>query len=125
MEINFRDMFLSQEEDDEESANLADALAALDGEYPNGEQFQASDLARVLNDPSELRIDVARERAATLREFLFQELPAHQTLTAKAVGKRLKRHQGEPVKGGGRTMCLKSAQDPHSKTTNFWVDAKP
>ena len=125
VEINFRDMFLSQEEDDEESANLADALAALDGEYPNGEQFQASDLARVLNDPSELRIDVARERAATLREFLFQELPAHQTLTAKAGGKRLKRHQGEPVKGGGRTMCLKSAQDLHSKTTNFWVDAKP
>ena len=101
-------MFLSQEEDEEESASLADALAALaDTEWPQPDgaprkagAFQAADLARMVNDQSEYRLDEERQRAATVREFLFPTTPPGQTVTAKAVGKRLKRHIGEPVKRG-------------------------
>jgi hypothetical protein len=129
VEINFRDLFLSQEADDEESASLTDALAALaaiewpqtDGTPKKTGPFQAADLARVLNDQSEYRIDVERERAATLREFLFSDLPANQTVTAKAAGKRLKRHQGEPVKYGEKTLSLKVSENTHTKVTNFYV----
>ena len=77
--ISFRDLFLSQEEDDEESASLADALAALattswpqqKGASTKASLFQASDLARLLNELSAYQIDTERERIATLREFLF------------------------------------------------------
>jgi hypothetical protein len=81
--IHFRDPFLSQEEDDDESASLADALAALAATtwpQPNGEsnktgQFQAFQLARALNDHSEYQSDEERERAAVLREFFFPHTP--------------------------------------------------
>jgi hypothetical protein len=128
MAINFRDLFLSQEEDDEETASLADALAALDAtEWPREKgpkktgPFQAADLARVLNDQSDYRSDVERERAATLREFLFPNLPAGQTVTPKATSKRLRRHIGEPVKKDGKTLILKAGQDDHTKTAVYYV----
>ncbi len=121
VKISFRDLFLSQEEDDEESASLADALASLAatdwpqlGGAPNkGGPFHAAALARVLNDQSEYRIDAEKERVATLREFLFPTAPPNQTVTAKAVGKRLKRHVGEPVKRGDCTLILKEWRDPN------------
>ena len=126
--INFRDLFLSQEEDDEESASLADALAALAAiEWPQDKgpkkagAFQAAQLAIVLNDQSDFQTEDQKQCAATVREFLFSELPVHQTITAKAVGKRLKRHHSEPVKKGKQTLCLKVSNDTHSKATNFDV----
>ena len=72
--INFRDLFLSQEEDDEESASLADALEALAAKWPKSAMFLASEVARLLNDQSEYRLDVDKERAAVLREFLFVKI---------------------------------------------------
>ena len=117
--INFRDLFLSQEEEDEETASLADALAALAAiEWPQDKgpkkagPFQAAHLARVLNDQSEYRLDDERERAAMLREFLFPNLPSAQIATPKATGNRLKRHIGEPVRQGERTLILKEWRDP-------------
>lgn len=118
--LDFADLFLSQEQDDEENASLADALAALDAnEWPQDNApkkrgpFQASDLAKVINDQSEYRTDAERDRSAILREFLFSTTPAGQIVTAKAVGKRLKRHVGEPVKHGDRTLVLKEWRDPN------------
>jgi hypothetical protein len=106
--LDFQTLFLSQEEDDEETASLADALQALATLWPNGKAFLAADLARLINDRSEFSID--KERATTLREFLFPELASKtdQPVTAKAVGKRLKRHIGEPLKSGTQTLCLKA-----------------
>jgi hypothetical protein len=118
VEISFRNLFLSQEEDDEESASLADAFAALVlivWPQPDGASkkfFQAADIARILNDQSEYRIDAEKERAATLREFLFPRAPPNQIVTAKAVGNRLKPHIGEPVKRGDQTLVLKEWRDP-------------
>jgi hypothetical protein len=122
--INFRDLFLSQEEDDEENSSLADALSALDGKWPNSEKFQAADVARMLNDRSEYQIDADKERAAVLREFLFSKVAPNQDVSAKSAGKALKRHVGEPVRSGIRTLILKDGQDPHTKTTTFYLQVK-
>ena len=115
--FDFQKLFLSQEEE-EESASLADALVALDGEWPGAEKdedatkFQAADLALKVNDQSEYTPDAERERNVTVREFLFPTTPPGQVVTAKAVGKRLKRHIGEPVRQGDRTLILKEWRDP-------------
>ncbi len=118
--FDFQKLFLSQEEDDEESASLADALVALDAtKWPQPDNqpnkrglFQAADVAKAVNDQSEYRLDEDKERAATVREFLFPKEPPGQTVTAKAVGKRLKPHISEPVRQGDRTLILKEWRDP-------------
>ena len=125
--LNFRDLFLSQEDDDEENASLADALTALERQWPSERTFAAADLAKVLNDQSAYQGDTEKERAATLREFLFPSLPQGQTITAKSAGKRLKRHYGEPVRVGDRTLVLKDWRDPHGGPNgafSFYVQAK-
>ena len=88
-------------------------MAAAGGAPKKGRPIPAADLARVLNDQSEYRIDAEKEQVATLREFLFPTTPPNQTVTAKAVGKRLKRHIGEPVKRGDYTLILKEWRDPN------------
>ncbi len=111
--INFRDLFLTQEEDDEDSASLADALAALAAKWPKEAKFQAGDLSKLVNDRSEYQIDVDKERASTLRDFLFPKVPVSQDVSTKSVGRTIKRHIGEPVKAGDRTLILKEWRDPH------------
>jgi hypothetical protein len=110
--INFRDLFLSQEEEDEESASLEDALVALNGKWPG--KFKSADIAQFLNRRGEYETDSDdKERAAVVREFLFPKLPASQDVSAKSVGKTLKRHVGEPVRSGDdRTLILKEWRDP-------------
>jgi hypothetical protein len=111
--IRFRDLFLSQEEDDEESSSLTDALTSLAGKWPNSGKFQASEVATLLNYHGEQQSNEDRERVATLREFLFPKMPPNQDLSAKSVGRAIKRHVGEPVKAGDRTLILKEWRDPH------------
>lgn len=121
--LNFRDIFLAQEGDDEESASLSDALVVLDAIVWPGRtgSFQAADLARLLNEPDIYASAEHKERTTTLREFLFPNLSAAQTITAKSAGKRLKRHVGDPVKHGDKTLCLMETEDTHTKTLSFHV----
>ncbi len=73
--INFRDLFLSQEEEEEEGASLADALAALGERWSDGKEFPAADVAQMVNDQSEFTPDAQRQRNVTVREFLFPGTP--------------------------------------------------
>jgi hypothetical protein len=41
-------------------------------------------------------------------------VPPNQDVSAKSVGKAVKRHVGEPVKSGDRTLILKEWRDPHA-----------
>jgi hypothetical protein len=122
--IRFRDLFLTQEQDDEEGAALVDALAALDLQWPHGKPFQSTALAKALNDTSAFQGDTEKERMDTLREFLFPGLPQGQTVTAKAVGKRLKKHVGEPVRVADRTLTLKDWRNTTTNMVSYYVDAK-
>ena len=131
--LDFQELFLSQEEDEEESASLADVLAALHEKWPGGEtaeaamQFPAAAVAKLVNDQSDYRTDAECQRSATVREFLFPAAPPAQTVTAKAVGKRLKRHVGEPVRSGDLTLILKVARAPYGPAKDalqYYVQAQ-
>ena len=110
--LDFQTVFLEQEEEDEETASLVDALNALATKWSDGQTFKAADVARVINDHSDYSID--RERGTILREFLFPEHGnrSDQTVSPKAVGKRLKRHIDEPVQSAAQTLCLKLEPKP-------------
>jgi hypothetical protein len=109
--LDFGRLFLHQEEDEEETASLSDALAVLAEKWPRDSPFLAADVARMVNDRSDFTLDDERQRCETLREFLFPNLQPNPIVTAKAVGKRLKRHVGEPVKHGDETLILRASQD--------------
>ena len=96
------------------NASLADALGALAAKWPKSATFLAAEVARLLNDRSEYRLDVDKERAAVLREFLFAKASPDQDVSAKSGGKSFKSHIGEPVKAGEQTLILKESRDPHA-----------
>ena len=115
--IEFKSLFLAQEEDDEESSGLADtlsALASMAARRPrsNG-QFTSVDLAADLNSNSEYRLADAVDDAATVRDWLFPKgLPPGREISSISVGKLLKQRIGEPVQANGKTLILRSAPSP-------------
>ena len=112
VEIDFGKLFLSQEDDDEESGSLADMLETLAAKWPDGAKFKASDITKILNYRGEYHGDGDIERAVILREFLFPKLPPTQDVSAKAVSAALKSQLGSPVRIGKQTMILKDWRNP-------------
>ena len=43
---------------------------------------------------------------------MFPKLPTNQDVSAKLVGRMIKRHVGEPVKAGNGMLILKEWRDP-------------
>lgn len=109
--INFRDMFLEQEDDEEDNDSLAAALTAMaqtvwSNTGMTGE-FKANDLAAELNANPAIQGPIEVERCAVLREFLFPNALPNHVFSSKGVGKALRRHVGEPVRSGDNTLILK------------------
>jgi hypothetical protein len=113
-EVDFQQLFLDQETDEEDSASLADALMVLDSRFPVG-TFKAADVANLINANGNTSDGVA------VREFLFPGGRIDQTVSTKAVAKRLSAHVGNPVGHGEKTLSLCSGYDSHSKTLTFFV----
>jgi hypothetical protein len=124
--ISFKDLFIEQEQADEDSASLADALALLAAKWPNAVRFKAVAAASMMNvdDSYGGASEAEREKAMTLREVFFPDLPPNQTVGPKATGRRLKRHVGGPVQHDGETLCLREERDTHTKSSKFYVEAK-
>ena len=112
-ELDFQKLFITQEEDDEESASLADVLEVLVERWPG--QFTASDVAGMINN------QYPNEDESTLRDYLLPGAPPHHVFSAKTVTRLLKRHLDEPVKSGGRALVLRRWQDAHSEVFNYHV----
>src|SRR6516165_636916 len=74
--INFKKLFLAQEDEDEDSADLADVLVTLADKWHSETQFRAADVADAVNTTGDWATQTARERGAVLREFLFPKIPA-------------------------------------------------
>ncbi len=110
--LDFQAIFLSQEAEDEDSSSLADALGALADKWPNTANFNAADVATMVNDRSEFTTASAIQANQILREVLFPNAPPSHVATPKAVGKRLHRHLGEPVTRDGKTLTLKEWRPP-------------
>ena len=104
VEIDFQKLFVAQEEDDEESASLADVLAAMAEEWPSGKEFKAADVAEIINETSRS----LNQLGLILGEFLFPGAPFGFTVSARSVANRLKKHRDGPVKSGDRMLVLRS-----------------
>jgi hypothetical protein len=112
-ELDFRKLFIEQEEDDEDSATLADVLEVLVKKWPD--QFTASDLVGMVNTPE------PNEDEQTLREFLMPNAQPDQQFTSKSIGKRLKQYIDNPVRSGERVLVLRSREDTHIKMNVYSV----
>lgn len=101
--IDFQELFLKQEEeDDEDSVSLVDALTILAEKWTEG--FHATDVAVLINDSF-------NQDALALREFLYPGSPSGLVVAARSVGKRLAAHIDEPVKSGDCTLILRKMEE--------------
>ena len=112
-ELDFQKLFITQEEDDEELASLADVLDVLVKNWPD--QFTANDVAGMINNPC------PNEDEQTLREYLRPGALPNHVFSAKSIGKLLKQHLDEPVRSGERTLVLRSWEDKHIKLRVYGV----
>lgn len=128
--IDFKELFLAQEDDDEESASLADVLAGMAAkQWTNSArgnvQPQANDIAKLINNPgSDYLAEADQQLAVTLREFLFPKAATGQVMSAKSVSKQLGKHVGEPVKRGEQTLLLRKTADTHAKILSYSVEVR-
>jgi hypothetical protein len=113
--LDFRSLFIVQEEDDEESASLADVLDVLAKHWSGN--FTAVDVAAFINNQNL----VSGEDEHLVREYLLPGVLPHQMFSAKSVGRLLKKHLDGPVKSGDRTLVLRAAHDPHTKVLCYRV----
>jgi hypothetical protein len=114
--VDFQQLFLAREDEDEDGISLAEALDLMLNKWPT--IFDATDVARLVNDTTDAH-------GATLREFLYPDSPDSSAATAKSVGKRLRNHIGEPVKKYDRTLILRKHDDAHKKKWIYHVDVVP
>jgi hypothetical protein len=135
-EVTFSKLFLAQDDDDEQSSDLATTLNALLELQVNGlpTEFTAAKLTEILNNRNEQRSNQELARVALLREFLFPDRINFPTevVTAVTTGKRLKRHLGEPVvhhpddeETPSRALTLKEVPKPPKQpqaTARYFVD---
>jgi hypothetical protein len=120
--LDFGALFLEQEADEEDAASLAEALDALqvsiaDKATEGKKSFKAADVCALVNTSSD-------ERGTILRAFLCPNMVPGAFASPKSVGKNLKKHVGEPVQHGDRTLTLKSSMDPDDKILRFSVEIK-
>jgi hypothetical protein len=126
--LDFQKLFLAQEEDEEESGSLADALAILERQWPKGHTFKASDVVALLKKTQPGDGDNGCEPtpdARELREVLFPN--AQHDPSTKSVGRRLKRHIDEPVRHGKRTLTLRGERDVSGGSKdakNYYIEVK-
>jgi hypothetical protein len=112
-ELDFQKLFITQEEDDEESASLADVLEVLVKKWPD--HFMAADVAGMINTTA------PNEDEQTLRDYLLPGTLPNFVFSTKTIGKRLKQHLDEPVRSGERTLVLRSWEDKHVKLRVYGV----
>jgi hypothetical protein len=117
-EVDFQTLFLEQEEEDEESASLADVLDVMAKALPH--EFAATHVAGLVNDRTS-------PIGATVREFLYSGAPPNHVASPKSVGKRLNKHLDDPVKHGDRTLTLRKWLNPHGGSKGkgtYYIEVK-
>jgi hypothetical protein len=116
-ELDFQTLFLTQEEDDEEAATLADVLSVFVTEWP--EEFSATDVTARLNN------NMFDERNQMMRDYLLPGVPLGYTFSPKSIGRMLRRHLDEAVKDdAGRTLILRKREDKHKKMLAYHVEVR-
>ena len=118
--LDFQQLFIDQEGDDEELASLADVLEILEEKWLN-QTFTASAVASVINARHKGDKNDDEDRQ-TLRDFLLPGAMAEHTFTAKTITRMLKKHLDNAVPNGERALVLRCAQDTHTKVLAYRID---
>jgi hypothetical protein len=111
--LDFKKLFIEQEEGDEDAATLADVVEVLAKKWPD--QFAASDVAGMINIP------YPEEDEQTIRDFLLPGARTEHQFSAQTITRRLKQHLDNPVCSGERTLVLRRQEDPHTKVYFYRV----
>jgi hypothetical protein len=111
-EVDFQKLFLAREDDDEDSTSLAHTLAITAQQWPT--TFDASEVARLINDQTD-------QRGTELREFLY---PGARTFLSQRRNRsaRLKSHLDKPVKSGNHTLILSKDRDTDAKQWRYFIN---
>jgi hypothetical protein len=109
--LDFKDLFITQEQDDEESASLADVLEIWLKKWPKG--FTPLSLASMLNRPGEYE----SANAQMVRDFLLNG--KERFISEKSVGWLLKQHIDAAVFNG---LVLRKDQDSDTRTVIYRVE---
>jgi hypothetical protein len=120
--IDFGQMFLEQEDHDEESGALGQVLAVLDKQWGMMQKgFGAGEVTKFLNDRSN------PEGTAALREFLLGYRPDNYVFEPRGVSSALKKHADNPVIYNNHTWTLRCPRNDtkHKGTTRFYVSKTP
>ena len=112
-DLDFRKLFLAQEDDDEESVSLAEVLEVMLRNWPK--RFTANEVAKTINTV------IQNEDIQTLRDFLQTGVPTNHVFSPKTIGKRLKDYIDGPVRSGERTLILRSKKEKHGKMNVYNV----
>jgi hypothetical protein len=125
--IDFQQLFLEQDEDDEEAASLGDLLIELHKEF--GEvQFTSADIGNLVHHAND-STDPQQQLGRAMAEFLFPGKDV-DVISSKSIGRALKKNIDAPTKVGDRVLVLKSEPDPVANALAFRVhvtglDGKP
>lgn len=110
--LKFKDLFLTQEADEDDGASLADALVVLRQRWV---EFKANDVAELINNARDTSQPTSVIRDGTiLREFLYPNTAPSLALSARSVGKRLKAHVDHAVQHGTETLIRGTVGWPFS-----------
>jgi hypothetical protein len=127
--LDFKQLFLDQEEDEEESATLADILTILERRWPNGMPFKAKDVMDLLNETQRVDTDPYGNRheptadARELREALFPKVMGGGSQldpSTKSIGNRLTDHVDQPVWHDECTLILRRNRDTSGGAKGAW-----
>jgi hypothetical protein len=110
--VDFVALFRGQDEQDDDDTTLAQALAAMADTWKG--TFTAKDVCKVIDA-------FDHEHQATLRDYLCPTLPDGHRPSPKSIGWALKRHVGEPVQSGNRTLVLRKVKEDHAVGVSYQV----
>jgi hypothetical protein len=116
--VDFQKLFLSREEDDEETATLADVLSILSIKFAGWNTFKASDAAKLF-DSQDSMWDDATDRLAS---FFAPNRPPGYKVTSKVVGKLLSENRDNPILRGDVTLVLRTKVEHHVAV--YWIEKK-
>jgi len=120
LDVDFKNLFLSQEEDDEDTSSLGETLVVIEQRWskPVPTTIESGTTAAAVADLINMRdattdqpVEVLQQMkrdSAVLRDFLYGSQPTGFVATAHSVGQLLKAHVDEPVRYGGRILVLRS-----------------
>ena len=118
-ELDFKKLFLAQEEDDEESASLADVLGVFAAAYPK--EFRPEEAAALVNSYWS-GSDEEKSNKKLVRDFLSPGATDEHLFSAKSIGRLLKKHLDNVVMTETGDVLVLRKREGYAKAPFYRVD---